>query len=550
MDQGTPKHRWTAEQRDTLAVLERFYDISSDERRDVFNKFYAKELNHEGFDNGLTTGAVVSQVADLRQSPRGKRFRHFGQLDFQQALRSSRLVRNKIEAVAASMDIELRPVAEAANPTSRSRQSTDSTADSETETPTKRRRVTFDQRGTYSASERSLAGSTDSDTSCSGSSWQEASDESSLDGFEDGPVENEEDRVFPKLRVRRDYNGKKVPTRPRLLFRAFRPSHGLQARRFLTNSTPVSCPPKYGSQEFRDSAYCHLSSDETFNSPWLSFTEYLSRALKIMAAAKHELHLAVIDYNEVEESLKSRFGIERDKIWLVPTLCKDLKNTDERFGKLRKIRDENPMKSEHQRNYTGTGEFIIWGAVPNELVAELTNEAIYKLLGAMELVKELRYDSGLLLGSSIDDIPYRYKEIFAYAVIRAFEVEGYSQGIRHREFENFVQGIYRERCSRSLSVFSTGPEGSPCSEESDTSGWRGWSHATTPDVPFRPRPRPRKVIVQTPPLRDLMVRDYASAPIPPLKLTEKIDDDESEMQQMLDQQLAEEEAEYCRDYWR
>lgn len=156
----------------------------------------------------------------------------------------------------------------------------------------------------------------------------------------------------PKLRINRDLNNRKVQERPRLLFRAFRPEHGLRARRYQDTSLPVTSPPILGSIELKDEVLAHLSEDTTYESPFLSFTSSLKRALKIIKQAPHVLHLAVIDYNVVQKCLEQRFG-EYSIIWLVPEICKTYKLDD-----LKKVDCPPASRSgtRDRKGYTGRDE--------------------------------------------------------------------------------------------------------------------------------------------------------------------------------------------------
>lgn len=360
INQGSPTHKWTEEERYTLAVLERFYDISRSSLAKIFNKLYSEILRDEGFTEGLTPRAIGSQIADLRHSPRGERFRDFIDINHQQAFRTSRLRRKKIESIADSLNINLRPLSVNSSSTTRFRISIDSMSDSEYDTPTRSRRVAFDSSETSSLSESSPEESSDSDTSCSQSSWVDNTDESSLDEFGDDSLEGEDNRVGLKLKIRRDINNKKVHIRPRLLFRAFCPEHQIRARRFQTLSTLIPHPPAYGSTEFELEVLRHLSTDLSFESPWLSFTSSLDRALKIITNSQHVLHLVVMDYNVVEESLRNRFG-ESDKLWLVPMICREAK--DDKLRQLRKIDQDTSIRT--RTAYTGRDEVLFFALACN-----------------------------------------------------------------------------------------------------------------------------------------------------------------------------------------
>ena len=107
MNQTSPKHKWKDEERSILAVLEKFYAVPKSVQAKVFNKIYWQTLYHEGFTNGLTPEVLVSQIADLKHSPRGENFRNLMTCGPQHAY--CRRLKDKIEAVAGMLNITLQP---------------------------------------------------------------------------------------------------------------------------------------------------------------------------------------------------------------------------------------------------------------------------------------------------------------------------------------------------------------------------------------------------------------------------------------------------------
>lgn len=115
----------------------------------------------------------------------------------------------------------------------------------------------------------------------------------------------------------------------------------------------------------------------------------------------------------------------------------------------------------------------------------------------------------------------------AYKLIRAVKIKGYHRGHRFWAFEHFVNGIY------------------DAEDSDDDPRWRGWSHATTPDIPFRLQPRPGRGIGERSPRREATTIGYAqpaNAPTP--RTTENTGGDDAGIQEMVDEQLASEAAAY------
>lgn len=309
MNQAAPKHKWTDEQRTTLAVLTKFYAISMNDQVRVFNHMFAETLSHEGFNDGLTLGALRAQLADLRTTPRGETYRAFLSLSPNQALEKSRQIRDRIEEAADGIHLSLwvRQLLDDQPTSVRERNVSPS--------PVKRRRLRY-------TSESSPSSSEDSETSCSQGSWETGidTDESDFDRFNEDAF-SRVSRVSPVLRTGRDLHNRRVQERPRLLFRAFDPEHQLRARRFLATAASIPAPPTFASTKFKEEVYPHLSEDRNYSSPFLSFTSNIGRTLKIIKKADHVLHLAILDYNVLEKSLANRFG-EHDRIYLAPDICK------------------------------------------------------------------------------------------------------------------------------------------------------------------------------------------------------------------------------------
>jgi hypothetical protein len=128
-------------------------------------------------------------------------------------------------------------------------------------------------------------------------------------------------RDAPKLYLDKDYEGNHSKKKPRLVFRAFETSHNFRARQFLDTDRDIPTPPAFGSNAFRTLAEPHLRGDLSYQSPFISVTEWPRYAMKVMGSMKPARSLAVFDMLDIEEDSTERFG-ERCRPYPVGTLCK------------------------------------------------------------------------------------------------------------------------------------------------------------------------------------------------------------------------------------
>jgi hypothetical protein len=132
--------------------------------------------------------------------------------------------------------------------------------------------------------------------------------------------------------------------------------------------------------------------------------------------------------------------------------------------------------------------------------------------------------------------------------VRTFKVKGYKRGRKSPAFKDFLAGIYRERDNSESSIFPR----STLSETDDDGSWGRWSQATTPsdthhtveqvsepvDVsqpPFSESPRQSGLIVEIPPLRASLAREYAR------EASLAMNDD---IQELVDRQVAMEASQF------
>ncbi|KAK5318152.1 hypothetical protein LTR93_008197 [Exophiala xenobiotica] len=441
LNASAPKHAWTSADREFLGVTHRLYDITNIELTQIFNTLNDDRLQQEGFRNGLKTTAISSQVADLKRTDRGGVFQDVLSMStFNVQNRFGELIIN-IEQAAATLDIALparsggtaatvsvtrrlpkarldewatesepsisppapNPVAFELNPPKRRRivatpspsTSPAYTGSSFTESQSPTTIVTYSNPRSSSTS--------DVDSNSIGS-WKTDSDS---DGGEEHLDINDNDfpatasRINPRLKISFNHKRKSAPQRPRLLFRAFDPTHGLTARQFLHSPQEVPSPPTMDTHEFRDMAFRHLSFDENFQSPFLSWTESAFRALELIAKSASPLSLAIVDYNVYEDAQEGRLG-KATGLWL----------------------------------------FLSWASITCETIAILDTAAATKLYQTMHYIGELSNQSGVLVSQCLNDVRPIYREVVAYKLLKNFKVLRRSQGSSGASYEAFMDGLY------------------------------------------------------------------------------------------------------------
>ncbi|KIX96074.1 uncharacterized protein Z520_08329 [Fonsecaea multimorphosa CBS 102226] len=283
--------------------------------------------------------------------------------------------------------------------------------------------------------------------SCSSGTWDtEANSDSGEDNrrVDDNDFPNTAQRLNPRLKLTFNNRGKETQQRPRLLFRAFEPEHGLRARCFqgLSPLAPLPAPSTYDHNKFKDSAYRHLIQDKTFSSPFLSFTENPHRALGAhLAKSPERRSLAILDHNILEEEYRKAYGTDTG-IWLVPELVKEYD-----FNDLRKVDHDPSLHNvvKRQRPYTGIGEFLIWGSVLCDPVAVLSYEEALQVFEVLDKLKKSKavvsYSSGVIVGQCLKGIPQMYKAVVARKLVRAFEIKGYGKARDNIHLEEFMEGV-------------------------------------------------------------------------------------------------------------
>lgn len=336
---------------------------------------------------GLTAAAIEAQINDLNRTQRGVEFQHILAMNLSEARAAFQSQREEIETAAqkSGLQLKLRLYSDQTAKTSPVKrcivaarddwdsdesleQDSNSIPDDERKTARaspKRRRLLATTRkmrslSTPSTIDSSIPSSSDTSfyDSCSTGSWvtESNSECDTLEALDENDFSKSASRLKPRLKIQFNSKGTAAPKRPRLLFRAFDPQHGLRARRFLNSSGEIPSPPGYETRAFSELASRHLFENKAFQSPFLSFTENPMRAMEIISASKSSLSLAIIDFLDVEENLEGRFG-EGNGIWLVPSVCKDHK-----LNRLRKIHDNRPSGLKGpQKYYTGTGEVSLNG---------------------------------------------------------------------------------------------------------------------------------------------------------------------------------------------
>lgn len=362
LNQTQPKHVWSKADRELLAVAQKLFDVSNKELTILFNHLSRDTLSGEGFTEGLKVTAIAAQVSDLKRTGRGQDFREIQSM-------APTAVRNRfddlattIQEAARNLGLRLRSYADQSlsghvSPSKRPTARTDdwpSDDEEDKHSLAKKQRIirtpspnvspantgcdiddtTTPTTNTTLVTPASLVTSRFVD-SCSPGSYRPRSDSPENDHqfLSDEHFPATSGKIPPLLRINHDNSGRLASSRPRLLFRAYNPKHGLVARRFLDRSTTIPSPPMFFTKEFRNMARSHLYEDKTFMSPFLSWTESPKRALQLIQTSEVPLSMAILDYNTLEEDLSHRFGRNAGP-WLVPAICQRFNFTD-----LRRIHD-------------------------------------------------------------------------------------------------------------------------------------------------------------------------------------------------------------------
>ncbi|KIX00470.1 uncharacterized protein Z518_10610 [Rhinocladiella mackenziei CBS 650.93] len=454
----SPKHVWRDDDKILLALLYKFYEISSQDLAKIFNTLITDRLVHEGFNDGLTSTALMAQIRDLKRSRRGAEFQRIQSMTMNSARTSYRLYRDSIEDTAYNLRIILNlrvPPPEEVTPAKRLSPTPTALHESEdeVESPRKRRRVRqilkartssgpirrskYFQKLSTPASPSSASSYSDSDSS---GSWCTAANSDRTE-FQtpDEHFPESSARIPPLLRINFDNEKRSAARRPRLLFRAFDAKHGFKARRFLDSS--VAAPPEPESQEFSDEVLPHLTTDRRHLSPFLSWTENPERALKLLVKNSETPRcLAIFDYNVMERELENRHGKWAGP-WAVPPICRHFG-----FDVLPKVSDNSHSNQvDKTHSYTGTGEFLSWGCVESEPVAIIDYATAHQLWGMMRYMKKttgIGFTSGKSLAKCLHGVREVYKEVVAYKLLRSFKISGYEKGPHGIEYENFIEGVY------------------------------------------------------------------------------------------------------------
>ncbi|EHY52356.1 hypothetical protein ABEF92_007848 [Exophiala dermatitidis] len=105
-NQNSPKHAWTPEDRRTLSLLTKLYNVSKADMRLIFNQMFRRRLQHEGFSEGVSLTTIRSQVAHLKRIGMGE-YQAIQSMSLEDTYESFPIERGQIEAAAESLGISL-----------------------------------------------------------------------------------------------------------------------------------------------------------------------------------------------------------------------------------------------------------------------------------------------------------------------------------------------------------------------------------------------------------------------------------------------------------
>ncbi|KAL2013212.1 hypothetical protein VTN00DRAFT_737 [Thermoascus crustaceus] len=61
-----PRNKWTEHQRDALCCIRRFFSLSKDDEKSIFNRIFEQDLLKCGFSNGIPSSSLNTQWVDIR----------------------------------------------------------------------------------------------------------------------------------------------------------------------------------------------------------------------------------------------------------------------------------------------------------------------------------------------------------------------------------------------------------------------------------------------------------------------------------------------------
>ncbi len=447
------RHIWTREERTVLALLFRFYDNQPDELLRVFNYINKDILIAEGYEStGIPLAAMRAQVWEMKHGGVGSDvWNGVTVLSLSQARKVFRDHKDVIEEAAQHLRIRLllglgtplRDMPQAAhvklstatgqtqvkslsaktfhsNAVAQASDWDDSTSDEddqEQKSPYLQRQMALSTsdpgKQTLNAT---LIRSFTFDTRAQTSS---ESDIRATGMHERHQVDKDFNFGRPRDRpqlVTHESNGPGSPKQPALLFRAFLPAHGFQARKFLLNSNAVPPPPPMASETFLEIVDPHLRDylpqNATYPSPFLSLAESPERALKRMVNSQLPLELAIFNSNEVTQDGVTRYGsLCQPYPYLVRAITKKHELNDLPGGYTGVGEVSNHMICGLRTLTNNLHQYLAWGSIECKPIAIIDNGVAKGLHRAMCKVKRrgMSWETGELIG------PVRIPEIVKYS---------------------------------------------------------------------------------------------------------------------------------------
>lgn len=380
------KHRWTRENRIVLALLCRKYRFSTQKHQilAIWNEVYKQQLLEERFPEGkLSLGTMESQRAEMlrRHGTGSDTWNEVSRHSLQAATRMFSAENALINAA------ERKPIAGQLEVVAITCADEDEWSDSSSE-PSNDAVEDRQQPNEHLEDEVEIQ-------HLSPASYQESVEGNNLGQILRRPLSR------PLLRTQHSF-GQWTVKCPTLLFRGFQRNHGLRARRYASATGPVPPPPAFDSSRFRKEVAGHLMGKIPYASPFLSFGQSVSNALKWVHGGRD---LAISLVEDIIADANHRYGEMKHPY---PYLAHHVVHEHRLFGLPGKYkgRGEVGTRSLSTSMLADNLQFLCWGSVECEPILVLEHGQAIDLETTMKSIEQIDDESGEMLGrvSSTSDL--------------------------------------------------------------------------------------------------------------------------------------------------
>ena len=229
----------------------------------------------------------------------------------------------------------------------------------------------------------------------------------------------EDVRRSPKLMIEIDGEESQTRRHPTLLYRAFDPSHGFVARRFLQTDN-IPDPPSVTSKEFNQDVSAHLDPDNRTNGPFLSFTQFPQVALKMIQKPGIAKSFAVFLFNDLDDEGSLR---KKMKPRLVPQIVDD-------------------HELELKRDYNGRGEWLMYGRVDAQPLCILQTHEAHELHENLLLMDSCSLEAAIPLLPLLKNVDGEWRETLVRSLIKGYKVHGHKWNYHSPRWDEFAEVFY------------------------------------------------------------------------------------------------------------